>query len=230
MLNRWERYSRLISMFGRVGSNFLLGREEHKNSDHSYIKAYITYCEHFSSPAVRRLGYCGLFLGLAGGRVRYQVSAHVGPRAVVDVKVAVFHLLGDIANALSESFPILEEENDIGREAQSLKRGAARWTTALGLPRSQPAALPFTNAQNVRPMTTNVRSLTSEQQGTFTMALHTRNVITPGLDRRRFEIGNSTSLSRIGVEPRVRIHRKFSVRIPITSEASELMKYSISME
>lgn len=39
-----------------------------------------------------------------------------------------------------------------------------------------------------------------------------------------------TSVSRIGVEPSVRIHRKFSVRIPITSEASELMKYSISME
>lgn len=39
-----------------------------------------------------------------------------------------------------------------------------------------------------------------------------------------------TSFSRMGVEPRVRIHKKFSVRMPITSDASELMKYSISIE
>lgn len=65
------------------------------------------YSSALSSPAVRRLGNRGLFFRLAGRRIRYQVAAHAGPCAVVDVQVAVLHLLGDIANALREPFPIL---------------------------------------------------------------------------------------------------------------------------
>lgn len=81
---------------------------------------------------MRRLGNRGLFLRLADRRVRHQVAAHAGPRAVVDVQVAVLHLLGDIADALSKPFPILDKENEIGKQARRLKIGMAWSTTTLG--------------------------------------------------------------------------------------------------
>ena len=68
-----------------------------------------------------RLGNGGLFLGLAGRRVRYQVAAHAGSRAVVEVQIAVLHLLGDIADALSEPLPVLEEEKDRQFDTQEVR-------------------------------------------------------------------------------------------------------------
>lgn len=56
---------------------------------------------------MRRLGNGGLFLRLAGGRVRHQVAAHAGTRPVVHVDVAVLHLVGDVADTLGEPFAVL---------------------------------------------------------------------------------------------------------------------------